>query len=122
MASGKRRSRRSPSSTPRSRSRSRSLAAVSHDPPLRESLAVSVGTAFYPRTAPLKRKLQWRKWSGYLAASAYHDSHEIEYNAIREAAALIDVSPLYKYLVSGPDATKLVDRRITRGAQKLARA
>ena len=81
---------------------------------------MSVGTAFYPRVAPLNRKLQWREWSGYLAASAYHDSHEIEYNAIREAAALIDVSPLYKYYVSGPDATRLVDRVITRDATKLA--
>jgi aminomethyltransferase len=81
---------------------------------------VSVGTAFYPRAAPLNRKLQWREWSGYLAASAYHDSPEIEYNAIREAVALIDVSPLYKYLVSGPDATRLVDRVITRDAEKLA--
>ncbi len=81
---------------------------------------MSVGTAFYPRTAPLNTKLQWREWSGYLAASAYSDSHEIEYNAIREAAALIDVSPLYKYLVSGPDAMRLVDRVITRDASKLA--
>ena len=46
--------------------------------------------------------------------------HEIEYNAIREAAAFIDVSPLYKYLVTGPDATRLVDRVITRDANKLA--
>src|SRR5215831_21378794 len=81
---------------------------------------MSVETAFHSRTAPLNRKLQWREWSGYLAASAYHDSHEIEYNAIREAAALIDVSPLYKYLVSGPDSTTLVDRVITRDAGKLA--
>ena len=80
---------------------------------------LSVGTAFYPRTAPLNTKLQWREWSGYLAASAYSDSHEIEYNAIREAAALIDVSPLYKFLVSGRDATRLVDRVITRDASKL---
>jgi aminomethyltransferase len=80
---------------------------------------VSDGTAFHPRTAPLNRKLQWREWSGYFAASAYHDSHEIEYNAIREAAALIDVSPLYKYLVSGPDSTTLVDRVVTRDASKL---
>jgi glycine cleavage system T protein (aminomethyltransferase) len=81
---------------------------------------VSIGTAFYPRTAPLNAKQQWREWSGYYAASAYSDSHEIEYNAIREAAALIDVSPLYKYAVSGPDATRLVDRVITRDAGKLA--
>ena len=61
------------------------------------SQILSVGTAFHPRTAPLNRKMQWREWSGYFAASVYADVHDIEYNAIREAAALIDVSPLYKY-------------------------
>src|SRR6188472_2365500 len=65
--------------------------------------------------------MQWREWSGYFASSAYADAHDIEYNAIREAAALIDVSPLYKYHVSGPDAQRLVDRVITRDATKLAR-
>jgi aminomethyltransferase len=64
--------------------------------------------------------MQWREWSGYFASSVYADFHDIEYNAIREAAALIDVSPLYKYLVSGPDSTRLVDRVITRDATKLA--
>ncbi len=81
---------------------------------------MSVGTAFHPRTAPLNRKMQWREWSGYFASSVYADFHDIEYNAIREAAALIDVSPLYKYLVTGPDATRLVDRVITRDATRLA--
>jgi aminomethyltransferase len=80
---------------------------------------MSVGTPFHPRTSPLNRKMQWREWSGYFASSAYADSHDIEYNAIREAAALIDVSPLYKYRVSGPDAKRLVDRVITRDATKL---
>jgi aminomethyltransferase len=80
---------------------------------------VSIGTAFHRRTAALNRKLQWREWSGYLAASVYADHHDIEYNAIREAAALIDVSPLYKYRVSGPDATQLVNRVITRDATKI---
>jgi aminomethyltransferase len=80
---------------------------------------VSVGTAFHPVTAPLNRKQQWREWSGYFASSAYADAHDIEYNAIREAAALIDVSPLYKYVVGGPDARRLVDRVITRDAAKL---
>jgi aminomethyltransferase len=80
---------------------------------------MSVGTAFHDRTAPLNRKQQWREWSGYFAASVYADHHDIEYNAIREAVALIDVSPLYKYLVSGPDAGKLVDRVITRDATRL---
>jgi aminomethyltransferase len=80
---------------------------------------VSVGTAFHPATSPLNRKQQWREWSGYFASSAYADAHDIEYNAIREAAALIDVSPLYKYVVGGPDAMRLVDRVITRDATKL---
>ena len=80
---------------------------------------MSVGTAFHPRTAALNRKMQWREWSGYFASSVYADAHDIEYNAIREAAALIDVSPLYKYLVSGRDAERLVDRVITRDATRL---
>jgi aminomethyltransferase len=81
---------------------------------------MSVGTAFHPVTAPLNRKQQWREWSGYFASSAYADAHDIEYNAIREAAALIDVSPLYKYVVGGPDAGRIVDRVITRDAKKLS--
>jgi aminomethyltransferase len=81
---------------------------------------MSVGTPFHSATAPLNRKQQWREWSGYFASSAYADAHDIEYNAIREAAALIDVSPLYKYVVRGPDAMRLVDRVITRDATKLS--
>ncbi|HEX7222426.1 MAG TPA: aminomethyltransferase family protein [Candidatus Limnocylindrales bacterium] len=81
---------------------------------------MSIGTAFHPATAPLNRKQQWREWSGYFASSVYADAHDIEYNAIREAAALIDVSPLYKYTVSGKDAGRLVNRVITRDATKLA--
>jgi aminomethyltransferase len=80
---------------------------------------VSTGTAFHPRTAQLNRKLQWREWSGYYAASAYAAQHDIEYNAIREAAALIDVSPLFKYRVAGPDAWRLIDRVTVRDPRKL---
>ena len=81
---------------------------------------MSIGSPFHPRTASLNRKQQWREWSGYWASSAYADAHDIEYNAIREAAALIDVSPLYKYRITGRDALALVDRVITRDATKLA--
>ena len=81
---------------------------------------MSIGTAFHPRTSELNRKLQWREWSGYFASSAYADFHDIEYNAIREAAALIDVSPLFKYRVLGRDAGRLVNRVITRDAGRLA--
>ncbi len=80
---------------------------------------MTVGTAFHARTAPLNRKMQWREWAGYFAASVYADHHDIEYNAIREAAALIDVSPLYKYAISGPDTMTFVDRVNVRDAKKL---
>lgn len=57
---------------------------------------------------------QWRRWAGFLVASAYEMSHEREYHAIRSSAALFDVSPLKKYHVSGRDATRLLDRVVTR--------
>jgi len=80
---------------------------------------VSIGTALHPRTETLNRKMVWREWAGYFAAGVYADALDIEYNAIREAAALLDVSPLYKYLVRGPDAVRLVDRVIPRDATKI---
>jgi aminomethyltransferase len=77
-------------------------------------------TPFHPRTAPLVRAQTWRRWAGYQAASAYDPVNDREYAAIRNAAALIDVSPLYKYLVSGRDAARLLDRMVTRDVSKCA--
>ena len=79
-----------------------------------------IGTAVHARTFALAESLNYREWSGFYAVSAYEAHHEHEYNAIRNASALIDVSPLYKYRVSGRDALKLIDRVITRDAFKLA--
>jgi aminomethyltransferase len=80
---------------------------------------VPVGTAFHDRTFALCESLNYREWSGYYAVSAYETHHEHEYNAIRNAAALIDISPLFKYRVTGRDATKLVNRVITRDVEKM---
>jgi aminomethyltransferase len=73
-----------------------------------------IGTAFHSRTEALCESRSWREWSGYFAVSVYEAHHEREYNAIRNAAALIDVSPLFKYRVSGKDAARLCDRILTR--------
>src|SRR6267378_1907790 len=78
-----------------------------------------IGTAFHERTFPLCQSLNYREWSGYYTVSVYEVHHEHEYNAIRNAAALIDISPLYKYLITGKDATKLVNRIITRDINKV---
>ncbi len=71
-------------------------------------------TPFHPRTAALCMSHAWRRWAGYVVASSYELSHEREYHAIRSAAALLDVSPLYKYLVRGKDAARLLDCMATR--------
>jgi aminomethyltransferase len=78
-----------------------------------------IGSAFHERTLPLCESLNYRDWAGYYAVSSYETHHEHEYNAIRNAAAVIDVSPLYKYMITGRDATRLVDRLITRDATKI---
>jgi len=81
---------------------------------------VPVGTAFHERTFALCESLNYREWSGYFTVSAYEVQHEHEYNAIRNSAALIDITPLFKYRVTGPDATKLVNRIIARDIHKVA--
>jgi len=79
-----------------------------------------IGTALHERTFALCESLNYREWSGYYTVSAYESHHEHEYNAIRNASALIDVSPLFKYMVTGPDAARLVDRLITRDVAKMS--
>lgn len=81
---------------------------------------MAIGTPFHERTFALCESLNYREWSGYYAVSAYETHHDHEYNAIRNAAALIDISPLFKYRISGKDATRLVDRVITRDIQKVS--
>src|SRR5437016_9992169 len=81
---------------------------------------MSIGTPFHERTFALCESLNYREWSGYYTVSAYETHHDHEYNAIRNAAALIDISPLFKYRVTGKDATRLVDRIITRDVRKIS--
>ena len=96
---------------------------VSYDREFRRlnlSILLPIGTAFHDRTFPLCQSLDYREWSGFYAVSVYEMHHEHEYNAIRNAAALIDVTPLFKYIVDGKDATQLVNRVITRDINRSA--
>lgn len=79
-----------------------------------------VGTAFHERTLALCDSLNFKEWSGYYTVGAYEMTHEHEYNAIRNSSALIDITPLFKYRVTGPDATRLVNRVICRDINKVA--
>jgi aminomethyltransferase len=79
-----------------------------------------VTTPFHSRTAALNHHLGWKEWAGFFAVTSYEATPEREYNAIRQAAGLLDVSPLFKYRVSGRDARTLVDRVVTRDMAKVA--
>lgn len=76
-------------------------------------------TPFHPRTFGLCQPQNWRRWAGYLAVGSYELTIEREYWAIRNSAALIDVTPLMKYMIRGKDAGRLLDRMTTRNMQKL---
>jgi aminomethyltransferase len=75
-------------------------------------------TPLHARTGALCQSQAWRRWAGYLSAVSYELSHEHEYHAIRSSAALLDISPLYKYRVHGRGAARLLDRMVTRNVAK----
>jgi aminomethyltransferase len=76
-------------------------------------------TPFHERTSRLCLPQNWRRWAGYLVAGSYELSLEREYWAIRNSAALIDVTPLMKYIITGKDASRLLNRVVTRDMDKL---
>src|SRR5271166_2878023 len=94
--------------------------AIIRADPLLRGIHLPIGTAVHDRTFALCESLNYREWSGFYAVSVYETHHEHEYNAIRNAAALIDVSPLFKYLISGRDATRFVNRLLARDINKVA--
>src|SRR3954466_12730622 len=104
------RSRAAPTSTSRGTSRSPSLS----------SKAMLKTTPFHERTSALCVSHAWRRWAGHVVASSYELTHEREYHVIRVAAGLLDVSPLYKYLIRGRDAGGLLDLVVTRNVMKAA--
>jgi aminomethyltransferase len=74
---------------------------------------------FHERTQPLCTSYRWKDWAGYHAVCSYDICHEREYNAFRQAAGLLDVTPLFKYDVSGPDSAAFLSRITVRNIAKL---
>jgi aminomethyltransferase len=77
-------------------------------------------TPFHARTSELCLPQNWRRWAGHIAVGSYDLGLEREYWAIRDGAALIDVSPLMIYLIEGPAAARLLDRITPRNIATLA--
>jgi aminomethyltransferase len=78
-----------------------------------------IPTPFHPRTSALCRSLRWKDWAGYHAVCAFDPYHDREYYAFRHAAGLIDVTPLFKYDIVGPDAAEFLTRVMSRDIRKL---
>lgn len=79
-----------------------------------------IPSPFHARTSPLCTSYRWKDWAGYAAVCSYDVTHDREYFAFRESAGLLDVSPLFKYEVKGPDAARLLSRMMARDVSKLA--
>jgi aminomethyltransferase len=78
-----------------------------------------IPSPFHERTSKLCTSYRWKEWSGYAAVCSYDTTHDREYFAFRESAGLLDVSPLFKYEVYGPDAAALLSRMMVRDVSKL---
>ena len=76
-------------------------------------------TAFHSRTSKLSRRMV--EYRGFWLPASYTDWGPIaEYHACRERAVVMDLSPLRKFEVTGPDAEVLMNYAFTRDVSKLA--
>jgi aminomethyltransferase len=76
-------------------------------------------TAFHPRTSELTESFV--EYRGYWLPHCFNNEGGIaEYWACREKAAVMDLSPLRKWEVLGPDAETLMQWAVTRDIRRLA--
>lgn len=73
---------------------------------------------FHDRIDDLSLVKNWMSWNGYQTARVY-DTLASEYFAIRSACSVMDLTPMEKYRISGPDALKFLNRLVTRDVTKL---
>jgi aminomethyltransferase len=76
-------------------------------------------TAFHPRLAALTRN--YTEYRGYWLPTRFNNDGPIgEYWACREKCVVLDLSPLRKFEVTGPDAEALLQYCLTRDIRKLS--
>ncbi|MSO57661.1 MAG: DUF1989 domain-containing protein [Thermoleophilia bacterium] len=76
-------------------------------------------TGFHTRTSGLTSRMT--EYNGYWLPTSYDNQGAIaEYWACRERAAIMDLSPLRKFEVIGPDAEELMQAAATRDVRRLA--
>jgi aminomethyltransferase len=78
-----------------------------------------VPTPFHPRTKDLCTSYGWKEWSGYYAVTQFATPFDREYFAFRHSVGMIDVSPLFKYQITGKDAGRFLATVMTKNILKL---
>lgn len=78
-----------------------------------------IKSPFFARTSALCNSMNWKEWAGYYAVSSYGTLHDPEYFAFRYSAGLLDITPLFKYRVKGPDAAAFLSRIMVKNIHKL---
>ena len=75
-------------------------------------------TPFHERMRAFSQLDSFIPWSGYSTVDVF-TTLEQEYFAIRNGASLYDLTPMVKYRIVGPDATRYLDRLVTPPIGKL---
>ena len=75
-------------------------------------------TPFHVRLAALSQTEEWTSWNGYMAPYVL-DKLSTEYFAVRSSCAVMDMTPMEKYRITGADAFRFLDRLVTRDLSKL---
>ena len=94
-------------------------AAIAHRVTPDAEPRLTTETGFHPRIAELTSKRT--EYNGYWLPTSF-DNHGAtdEYWACRERAAIMDLSPLRKFEVLGPDAEALLQATVTRDVRRLS--
>ena len=75
-------------------------------------------TPFHERMRAFSQIDSFIPWSGYSTVDVF-TTMEQEYFAIRNGASVYDLTPMVKYRIAGPDATRYLDRLVTRSIGKM---
>ena len=74
---------------------------------------------FHERMVALNETWKYKDWAGIVSPCRFIENHVYEYTAFRQATGLLDVSPLYKYEITGKDAGAFISYVTSRDVTKM---
>ncbi len=92
------------------------FAPASDEPPFSRCVLT---TSLHLSVAAESRTNRWTDWNGYTTPEILTTIDD-EYRALRQAAALSDISPMVKYRISGRDAASYLDRLVADNVMRLS--